>query len=180
MLVLSFYITSTISLNIMCWKIWIVFAKVDSIWLQKRFTRYMKLSAFTHFLFWVPNYYLIIHEFIQQIFSSVFYIWGSMLTLEYKCRSIWSWPHGDYRPVRKEDCDKCLEYINMTLWDHTGAISSNKRGKRRHNWESDNWADIRRVTGNLLYKWREEKESKIEETECTTLGARKQSAGMNR
>ena len=36
------------------------------------------------------------------------------------------------------------------------------------------------MTGNLLYKWRKEKESKTEETERTTLGARKQSAGMNR
>ena len=70
---------------------------------------------------------------------------------------------------------KCLEYIYMTQWEHTGELSSNNRVcKRRHNWESDNWADIRRMTGNLLYKWRKEKESKIEETECTTLGARKQ------
>lgn len=36
------------------------------------------------------------------------------------------------------------------------------------------------MTGNLLYKWRKEKESKTEETERATLGARKQSAGMNR
>ena len=141
----------------------------------------MMLSAFTHFLFLVPNYYLIIHEFIQQIFSCVFYILGSMLTLEYKCRSIQSWPHGDYRPVRKADWDKCLEciyiyaiyiYIHMLSVRAYRGLSSNKRGKRRHNWESDNRADIRRMTGNLLYKWRREKESKTEETEHTTLGAR--------
>lgn len=133
---LSFYITSTISLNIMCWKIWIVFIQeVDSIWLQERLTRYMKLKRIHSFPL-LGSQLLFDYSWVHstEIFSSVFYILGSMLTLEYKCRSIWSWPHGDYRPVRKEDCDKCLGITMLNSWDLTEAISSNKRGKRRHNW----------------------------------------------
>ena len=101
-------------LNIIYWKIWIVLAKVDCIWLQKRLARFMMLSTFTSFSLFGSQLlfdYSRIHS--TNIFMCLLYIIDCTLTLGYKCRSIQSWPHGDYRPVRKADW---VSALSISTW----------------------------------------------------------------